>query len=465
MKALISFFISCLFMLNSLSVVGQSMPPDFIQAAQKATPAVVHIKAKVTPERQRFQQNPGQFGVPDPFRQFFDDDFWDRYRGEQQPRESSGSGVLMTSNGYIITNNHVIQNADQIEVITHDKQQFEASVVGTDKMTDIALLKIDAEEMPFIELGNSNEVQVGEWVLAVGNPFNLSSTVTAGIVSAKARNINILEDQAAIESFIQTDAAVNPGNSGGALVNSKGNLIGINTAIATPTGTYAGYAFAIPVNIVEKVMKDLRQYGKVKRGYLGVTITGLTGQLAKELGIERTRGVLVREVLANSAAAEAGLQSDDVIIRVNGEEVESSPELQEKISLKRPGDKITLTYLRNGNRKTATVILKDEQGGAHSSGAPQSEILDNLGIELSELTKEEKNEFGVPHGIQVVGLYSGPVKRQTNIQEGFIIMGVDGQPVDSIRDFERALQNKRGGVLMEGKYPGSRGVYYYGFGM
>jgi len=452
------------FVIPQASLFAQSTHPDFTDAAKKATPAVVHIKAKVQPDQKQRKQYNKDFGVPGPFKHFFDDDFRDQYRGQRQPKQSSGSGVLMTSNGYIITNNHVVENANDIKVITHDDRQFQGSIVGSDKLTDLALLKIEADGMPTIELGKAQNVEVGQWVLAVGNPFNLSSTVTAGIVSAKARNINIFEDQAAIESFIQTDAAVNPGNSGGALVNTEGKLVGINTAIATPTGTYAGYAFAIPVNIVKKVMKDLRQFGKVKRGYLGVSISDLNGKLAEKFGVERTSGVVVRNVQQNSAAKEAGLKEDDVIIRIDKRKVDNTSELQEAISLKSPGEDVAITYIRKGGKRTTTATLKAKEEMTQAK-EKQSAILEEPGMEVKELTAKEKEKFGVRYGLQVIELFQGPLKRQTNMKEGFIIMSVDGEPIDSIRDFTAMLSRKQGGILMEGRYPGSRGTYYYGFGM
>ncbi len=326
---------------------------DFTATAATSTPTVVHIKTKKIASRAR-----------NPF-PFFGDDFW---ASPQQPKQkngrkeplSTGSGVIISTDGFIVTNNHVIENADEIEVLLNDKRSYRAQLVGRDPSTDLAVLKVNAQGLNHIEYGNSDNVRVGEWVMAVGNPFSLASTVTTGIVSAKARNINILDDNLAIESFIQTDAAVNPGNSGGALVNLRGELIGINTAIATPTGVYAGYAFAVPVNIVQKVVADIIDFGKVKRGFLGVAIRDVDAEIAKNFNLPSISGVLVQAVNKRSAADLAGIKQTDVIIEVAGIEVNSAPELQEVISRYRPNDKVPIIILRSGKLKRATVVLQDE---------------------------------------------------------------------------------------------------------
>jgi len=325
---------------------------DFTSTAATSTPTVVHIKTKKIASR-------GRNSFP-----FFGDDFW---TGQQQPKQqnnsrkeplSTGSGVIVSPDGFIVTNNHVIENADEIEVLLNDKRSYKAQLVGRDPSTDLAVLKVNAKGLSSIEYGDSDNVRVGEWVMAVGNPFSLASTVTTGIVSAKARNINILDDQLAIESFIQTDAAVNPGNSGGALVNLKGELIGINTAIATPTGVYAGYAFAVPVNIVHKVVTDIIDFGKVKRGFLGVAIRDVDAEIAENFSLPNIAGVLVQAVNKRSAAALAGIRQTDVIIQVAGLEVNSAPELQEIISRYRPNDKVPIIILRKGKLKRTTVVLQ-----------------------------------------------------------------------------------------------------------
>ncbi|MCS7073317.1 MAG: trypsin-like peptidase domain-containing protein, partial [Bacteroidia bacterium] len=299
-------------------------PMDFRSAAAQATPAVVHIKSTIT---KRNSRSSSPFGDDfNPFREFFGDGFI-----QPQPTDATGSGVILTADGYVATNNHVIENADKIEVILNDNRSYTATLVGTDPSTDLALLKINEKNLPFLKFGDSDKLEIGEWVLAVGNPFNLTSTVTAGIVSAKARSINILQDRFKIESFIQTDAAVNPGNSGGALINTKGELVGINTAIATKTGYFSGYSFAVPVNIVRKVMDDLMQYGEVQRGFLGIEIRDVNAELAKEKKLKDVKGVYVGKVNENSAAESAGLKEGDVITKIDEVKVNTASELQEQI--------------------------------------------------------------------------------------------------------------------------------------
>lgn len=332
--------------LNNVFSVG------FGDAAETTLAQVVHIRAKIVAPVQR-----------DPFYEFFGDGFWGRrYRNQNQSRqqimEASGSGVIVGEDGYIVTNNHVVDQAAEILVSLYNGRAYNAEIIGTDPSTDLAVLKIDEKGLPEARLADSDEVRVGDWVLAVGNPFNLASTVTAGIVSAKARNINILSDNSAIESFIQTDAAVNPGNSGGALVNLKGELIGINTAIATPTGTYAGYSFAVPSNIVNKVMTDLIEYGEVQRGYLGVVIRDLDWQLAQQLQLDRSQGVVVANLVRNGPADEAGLEIKDVILEINGSPITSSSRLLEIVASHKPGDELEVVILRNGKKQDATIRLQ-----------------------------------------------------------------------------------------------------------
>jgi serine protease Do len=326
---------------------------NFTSAASIATPVVVHVNTTYEVDNSKS-------------RQFYGDDMFQWFFGSPnlQPRKSkgSGSGVIISENGYIVTNNHVIVNASKIEVTLNNNKKYVAQVVGTDKDTDLALLKIEEENLPFANFANSDEVLVGEWVLAVGNPFNLSSTVTAGIVSAKGRSINILENykgnsNTAIESFIQTDAAVNPGNSGGALVNLDGDLIGINTAIATPTGSYAGYSFAVPSNIVSKVVTDLKDFGLVQRGFLGVSISDVNSDIAEKLGLNQANGVLLQAILPDGAADKAGLKPNDVVLAINGSPIKNAPDLQQKVSKYRPGNVIELTFFRDGKTKTVSVAL------------------------------------------------------------------------------------------------------------
>ena len=316
-------------------------PVDFTQAAERSVEAVVHVKPKYY--RQQYV---------DPFYHFF----FGRPQQSQQPSAmASGSGVILSNDGYIVTNNHVIESANEIEVVLNDKRTFAAQLIGTDPNTDLALLKIEATDLPTIEIGNSDDLRVGEWVLAVGNPFNLTSTVTAGIVSAKARSINILNSDMKIESFIQTDAAVNPGNSGGALVNTRGQLVGINTAIASQTGSYTGYAFAIPTAIMQKVVADLRQYGTVQRALLGIRMLDITQQVKDQLSLESMEGVYVGEVISGSAADKAGMKAGDVIVQVDGRPINASSQLQEQIGRKNPGDQIII-LVRRGHRSVSLQV-------------------------------------------------------------------------------------------------------------
>ena len=330
---------------------GAPVPFDFTKAADRAMPAVVHIKA--IESRQNAIQRQRQ---TNPFRFFFGDDFITDDMA--RPRSGTGSGVIYTADGYILTNNHVVEFADEFDITLYDNREFKARLVGADPSTDMAILKIDANNLPAIELGNSDDVRVGEWALAVGNPFDLTSTVTAGIISAKSRDINIIRKGAPIESFIQTDAAVNPGNSGGALVDVNGRLIGINSAIATPTGVFAGYSFAIPVNLAKRIADDLVKYGKFKRAYLGVDIATMDSNLANELNIPYSQGVWVKELDPTGSAAQAGIQINDVITKINGKNVTTGPELREMIGRSKVGESVSLTLVRNGKEKDIAVKLK-----------------------------------------------------------------------------------------------------------
>lgn len=331
---------------------GGPAPFDFTRAAERTMSTVVHIKAAES--RQTAIQRQRE---TNPFRFFFGDDFFN-YDDYARPRAGTGSGVIYTSDGYILTNNHVVEFADDYTITLHDNREFKARLVGKDPSTDMAVLKIEATDLPAVELGNSDAVKVGEWVLAVGNPFDLTSTVTAGIISAKSRDINIIRRGAPIESFIQTDAAVNPGNSGGALVDVNGRLIGINSAIATPTGTFAGYSFAIPVNLVKRIADDLIKYGKYKRAYLGVDIATMDSNLANEMNIPFTQGVWIKALDPQGSAARSGVQPNDIIVKLNGKNVTTVPELQELVGRSKAGDAVALTILRNGKEKNIEVELK-----------------------------------------------------------------------------------------------------------
>lgn len=451
--------------------------PDFTTTAEAVMPMVVHIKATegvVTASRSPRQQQPQQRGGS-PFDFFFGNPFGDddspfggggQGFGQSEPKVGSGSGVVISADGYIVTNNHVVADADKLDVTMYNNQTYTAKVIGTDPSTDLALIKIEAKDLPFMELANSDNSKVGEWVLAVGNPFNLTSTVTAGIISAKGRNIHIIEDKSALESFIQTDAAINPGNSGGALVDMKGNLVGINSAIATPTGTYAGYGFAVPANLVKKVIDDLLDFGVVQRGFLGVLIQDVDGELAKKYNLDVSQGVYVDSLLADGSAINSGLKEGDVIVKVDGVPVKSSPELQEKIGRHRPGDKVIVTVDRKGSLSDVGITLKNKKGNTDVVKKDEGKVTDLLGAQFEELDAKTLKKYGVENGVQVKSLsQSGKLARYTDMQEGFIITAIDRQAVKTVADVEKALSGKNGGVLIEGVYPGYSNKYYYGFGM
>ncbi|MBS0000869.1 MAG: Do family serine endopeptidase [Cyclobacteriaceae bacterium] len=445
---------------------GEIVPIDFTVTAKLVNESVVSITSFGTPTASQGNQN-----IPEPFRDFFGDQ-WERFfqQPEQQPRSDeprpigSGSGVIINEDGYIVTNFHVIRNAERLSVTFLDNETIDAEVIGTDPTTDLALIKVDRQDLPSVALMNSDNVEVGEWVLAVGNPFNLSSTVTAGIVSAKARRINILTEQYAVESFIQTDAAINPGNSGGALVNLRGELVGINTAIASPTGSYAGYGFAVPSNLVKKVVNDLLEFGEVQRAVLGVTIRNNNSVLAEENNLETNSGVYIDSVMAGSAAEEGGIQEKDIIISVEGRDIETSAELMENIANRKPGEKIKLTVIRDGKEEEIEVTLKSLSGEREepTASAENREILRDLGAEFRTLTVEESNELNVDGGVIIEKLFPGKLLRETRIREGFIITGVDKEKINSVDELVRKLEESEGGVLIEGKYPDDEEQRYFG---
>jgi Do/DeqQ family serine protease len=357
--------------------------------------------------------------------------YGDRY---SKPREVSGygSGVIISSDGYIITNNHVIENADAVDVTLNDKRVFTAQVVGRDPSTDIALLKIKGENLPTIKYGNSDDLRLGEWVLAVGNPFNLTSTVTAGIVSAKGRNLELLEGDYRIESFIQTDAAVNMGNSGGALVNTKGLLVGITSAILTPNGAYAGNSFAIPVSIVKKVVDDLKEFGEVQRAIIGVNIRDLNADDAEKQNLSEVKGVLITGIVPDGAAADAGLKENDVIIKFEGAEVNSTSELQVQVGRHRPGDKATVTVLRKGKELTLPITLKNVAGNTSvvTAGMNGESV---FGARLSALSASERRDYRVDYGVKVLEVTEGKFK-DMGIKKGYIILTVNDKKVKSAAD-------------------------------
>ena len=406
----------------SFTSLPTTTPADFTYAAEHSVEAVVHVKTKV-----EMQEMYG--GSSNPLLEFF-------FGIPSQPRrpliqEGSGSGVIFTSDGYIVTNNHVVDGATSVEVVLNDKRTFEAKVIGTDPSTDIALIKIEAAELPTIPFGDSDKLRLGEWVLAVGNPFNLTSTVTAGIVSAKARNINILNSEMKIESFIQTDAAVNPGNSGGALVNTRGELVGINTAIASETGSYTGYSFAVPTSIVSKVVADLKEYSVVQRAVLGVQIADINDQLAKEKELTTLQGAYVAGVVDGSSAADAQIKEGDVITAINGTAVKSVAQLQEQVGRYRPGDKISITYIRNKKSHTATVDLKNRSGNTAIVKNADTTI---LGATFAEVSQDLMNKYRLNAGIQIKDIDRNGTLAKAGIKKDFIILKVNGQLIRSEKD-------------------------------
>ncbi len=445
-----------------------SQPIDFRYAAATSTPSVVHIKS--TFKAERVTSN----GYQDPFQDLFGNDFYKYFHGQNpykpQAQVATGSGVIVSKDGYIVTNNHVVENADEVEVMMSNNKSYKAKIIGRDADTDLALVKIEASELPAIDFANSDSVLIGEWVMAVGNPFNLESTVTAGIVSAKSRNINLLGNQeqkqnnTAIESFIQTDAAVNPGNSGGALVNVNGELVGINTAIASPTGTYAGYSFAVPSNIVKKVIFDLKKFGISQRGFLGVSIRTMDDKTAKEVGFDKPYGVYVDGVNKGSAAEESGLRNKDVITKINGVKVNSSPELQEQVARYSPGDKLEVEVIRDGKTSSINVTLKNKYNTVAQIDNTK-DILNVLGIKVENLSAGELRNLGVQGGVKVTDLQNGKLLEFTDIKKGFVITQIDDQPVNNVDDFVNMLKEKNGKVLIEGIYPNKPMSYLYAFRM
>jgi len=423
--------------------VGSVPDINFVEVASKSVNTVVHIKTTYDPNASTKESGDEEF--MDPF------DFFHDKRIPRGPQQASGSGVIITPDGYIATNNHVIENASKIEVVLNDKRTYIAELVGNDPETDLALLKIDQSELPFLPFGNSDNLKVGEWVIAVGNPFNLNSTVTAGIISAKGRNINLLSqnNNYAIENFIQTDAAVNPGNSGGALINVSGELVGINTAIASQTGSYSGYSFAVPVNIVKKILDDIKKYGEVKRAILGVKIQDITSELAEKEGIKEYKGVFVPEVVEGSAADKAGIKKGDVILKINDVEVNSSSSLQEQVSKYYPGQKVKLLISRNNTNKEIDVTLRSKDGAVEIETGVKPEAKTVLGATLENISREDKLKLKIQNGVRISKLGKSPLKDK-GIQEGFIIVAIDKKPVYTVKDAVTMLKDKKGSVLIDG---------------
>lgn len=422
---------------------GTAQNFDFTAAAESTVHSVVHITTKVV--QTTFQR--------DPFQEFF---YGPGAGGREfkQYGAGAGSGVIVSSQGYIVTNNHVIENASEIQVILNNNAKYDAKVVGTDPSTDIAVLKIEGNDFAAIPIGNSDELKIGEWVLAVGNPFNLTSTVTAGIVSAKARNINLISDRNSkevvpIESFIQTDAAINPGNSGGALVNTRGELIGINTAIASQTGSYAGYSFAVPINLVDKVMRDLIDFGIVQRGFLGIQISDITQEIKEKNNFPDLKGVYLAKVVDGGAADKAGLKDGTVILKIGNKEVNSVAALQEEIGKRRPGDKLTLSIRqKDGDLATKELVLRNQDGDTQLIS--KEEISKNfaLGATFEELTAKEKKELNINHGVKIKTLSAGKFKA-LGLKEGTIITKINNDPIETVEELTQKLSGVNRGILLE----------------
>jgi serine protease Do len=439
-------------LVSDVSPTAPSNPGDFTYAAEKATPAVVHITTKMTRNVSRQNQ------MVDPFEDFFGGNPFGGGGGRrQQPeaQEASGSGVIISADGYIVTNNHVVQDADEVSVILNDKRSYKAKVISTDPSTDIAVIQVKATNLPFLNFGDSDAIRVGEWVLAVGNPFNLESTVTAGIVSAKGRQ-NIIDrdkDVNPLESFIQTDAAVNPGNSGGALVNLKGELIGINTAIYSRTGQFAGYSFAVPVGIVKKVAADLIKYGNVQRGYLGVNISEVNSKIVEEKGLKVNDGVYVGGFPAGGSAAQsAGLKVNDVIVKIDGVPTGSQSKLMELVGRKRPGETVVVTVNRDGEIKDFNVVLKNKDGNTNIVKGEASSIISSeyLGAKLSNLSEGEKGKYKVSGGAKIVEVDPNGRLGYQGFDKGFVITKIDEKPVSDAKEVAEMLASRKGRVKIEG---------------
>jgi serine protease Do len=427
---------------------------DFTLAAEKSLNTVVHVKTQ-----SEVQQ------VFNPWADFFG------YQQQPQVQMASGSGVIISTDGYIITNNHVVEGADKLSVTLNNNKTYEADVIGRDPSTDIAVIKIEEKNLPAATWGSSEDVRVGQWVLAVGNPFELTSTVTAGIVSAKARNINLLSERRTneevfpVESFIQTDAAVNPGNSGGALVNTRGELIGINTAIASRTGVYSGYSFAVPTTIAKKVSEDLIRYGNVQRAFIGVKINDVTEEQAKEKGLKDVAGIYVSAITEGGAAAESGIKEGDIIVKVAEVSVKNVPQLQEQISKYRPGDKVNVSVWRDNKLQVVQVTLRNRSGKAELEdfSATATATYESLGAKFVEPSEAERSSLRISGGAKVNELMNGKLMA-AGVKKGFIVTKIDGTRVTSPEELKSTLEGKSGGVLIEGIYPNGTKAYY-GFGL
>ena len=445
------------------SMPGQ--PVDFQEASATAVPSVVHITTVIGKDQ---ASNNLPKVRKNPFSDLFGDDFFNDFFGGQggraMPMQASGSGVIISEDGYIVTNNHVIDEADEVKVTLSNKKSFTAKVIGADPSSDLAVLKIEAKGLPFLLYGNSDVLKLGQWVLAVGYPLNLETTVTAGIVSAKARSLGLngQKSRTPIESFIQTDAAVNQGNSGGALVNTNGELVGIVSAIASPTGAYAGYSYAIPVNIVKKIINDLLQYGTVQRAYLGISFLPETAPDSEKekLNFKEGSGVLVREVAKDGAMSGTGIKEGDYITKINGTKVNSSSEMIEQVASFKPGDVVTVGYAREGKEYSTKVTLKNKTG---NYDVVRSTVLDKLGVEFENVEKKVVSDYGFEGGVRIKSIaQDGLIPDQVpNLKKGFIVVRISGKPVKNSDEFKRLIQGSGNTVTLEGFYPGYDGLYAY----
>ncbi len=445
-------------------------PADFTQAAEAAIPTVVHIKTKTNP-RQVSNNLPNQ---KNPFSDLFgDDDLFNQFFGQgngrqrMMPSMASGSGVIISDDGYIVTNNHVVDGADEVTLTLSNRKTYTAKVIGADPAYDLAVVKIDAKNLPFIIYGNSDDAKIGQWVLALGYPLNLEATVTAGIISAKSRKLGLNHDKTgkqslAVESFLQTDAAVNMGNSGGALINTNGQLIGINSAIASPTGYYNGYSYAIPVNIVKKVINDLIKFGSVQRGFLGAMFIDaglLTDQQKQKENVPSgADGIYITDLTKTGAALEAGIKKGDIIRKINDVVIHSGSELQEQLSNYKPGDKVNVTIERNGAERTYAVTLKNNSGNYDIVRADV--MLDKLGADLVTLDPKKAKEYGLDGGVIVKKINEGAINDQTRMRDGFIITKADGKDVKSVDELKSVVGNSKQ-VTISGYYPGYSEPYDY----
>ncbi|NJN41430.1 MAG: Do family serine endopeptidase [Flammeovirgaceae bacterium] len=447
---------------SAARLTASGEPLDFTVVAEKTTKAVVHIRSTI-----RSTQSPSN---PDAF-DFF---FGPQRRG---PAQGTGSGVIINSEGYIVTNNHVVADADIVEVTLHDNRTLKAEIIGTDLDTDLAVIRIKEKNLPYLSFVDSDQTKVGEWVLAVGNPYNLNSTVTAGIISAKARNIGIINSNnnptgnisgnTGIESFIQTDAAVNPGNSGGALVNILGGLVGINTAIASDNGAFVGYSFAIPSNIVAKITEDLITYGKVQRGWLGVQVTSLNSEVVKREALEVNEGAFISDFGANSSAKEAGVQKGDVVVKLDNTNIKSSSELIEYIGRKRPGDKVDVIVNRKGKEIKIPVVLKNADGNTGTIRPVDKTGVESLGLEVQDISESDLRALEIKGGVRVSNLQNGKVKRYTEMRNDFIITHIDNKPIKSVKEFNDIMNKKSAGdlIIFSGIYEDYPGELSYALRM